>query len=166
MNFDRSALAVLLALLFIAPCAWAERLYGRVTTIRNGGVLTVVDSQNQQHPIRLANIAAPDLTQHFGKEAQSYLSAMIYGRSVQVVWNKMDRHGQKIAQVALCEPTCIDINLRQVKAGMAWYHAERDDPSASKKEREDYSVAEFEAKIRRFGLWNDKNPQRPSVIKP
>jgi endonuclease YncB( thermonuclease family) len=161
MRFNLIVLTVLAALPLIAPCARAELLHGRVTAVRDGGTLAVIDGKSQPHSIRLANIAAPDLTQRFGKDSQTHLSAMVYGKNVRVSWDKIDRYGRKIAQVALCTPGCTDINLQQIKAGMAWHHSQQDEPEQAQRSREDYVVAEFNAKIRRFGLWSDKNPLPP-----
>jgi endonuclease YncB( thermonuclease family) len=53
-----------------------------------------------------------------------------------------------------------DANLEQVKTGMAWHYKQyaHEQPS---KDREDYEIAEFNAKMRRLGLWADKNPIPP-----
>lgn len=56
--------------------------------------------------------------------------------------------------------TGVDANLEQVKAGMAWHYKQYANEQ-SPRDREDYEIAEFNAKMRRLGLWADKNPIPP-----
>jgi endonuclease YncB( thermonuclease family) len=51
------------------------------------------------------------------------------------------------------------IGLEQLRAGMAWYRQENAQQTAQ--ERAEYEHAEFNAKIRRLGLWNTMNPTPP-----
>ena len=46
------------ALFFVATLAAAETLSGRVVAIADGDTLTIVDTSNQQHRIRLSGIDA------------------------------------------------------------------------------------------------------------
>jgi endonuclease YncB( thermonuclease family) len=54
----RSLLLFLLAL--SGPTAWAEVLEGRVVSVADGDTITLLDSNRQQHRIRLAGIDAPE----------------------------------------------------------------------------------------------------------
>ena len=49
---------LLLSLALLAPLAYAETLTGRVVGIADGDTMTVLDTSNQQHQIRLNGIDA------------------------------------------------------------------------------------------------------------
>jgi endonuclease YncB( thermonuclease family) len=147
---------------------YAEPLVGRVVGIADGDTITVLDANRQQHKIRLMGIDAPEKAQPFGQKSKSSLSAMVFNRDVEVIGDKKDRYGRTIGKVMAADPNCNvhacpkihDVNLMQVMSGMAWWYRQyaKEQPP---KDREDYEVAEFNAKVQRQGLWADKNPVAP-----
>jgi endonuclease YncB( thermonuclease family) len=148
----------------------AADIAGRVVSITDGDTLTVLDAQNQQHKIQLAGIAAPGKTQPFGQKSKATLSAIAFNRDVEIVGNKLDRYGYTIGKVMVADPTCNmpacpkihDAGLLQIQSGMAWWYKQYAREQAPK-DRQDYEVAEFQAKIHRAGLWSDTNPVPPWV---
>jgi endonuclease YncB( thermonuclease family) len=155
-------------LLLVPQLGVAADIVGRVVSIADGDTLTVLDAQNQQHRIRIAGIDAPEKAQPFGQKSKASLSMMAFNRDVEIFGNKLDRDGRTIAKVMVADPTCNmpacpkihDAGLLQIRAGLAWWdrqYAREQTP----KDREDYEVAEFQAKIHRLGLWGDKNPVPP-----
>lgn len=164
----RTATFAIAVLLLASLPALAEPLTGRVVSIADGDTITVLDDNRQQHKIRLAGIDAPEKAQPFGQKSKSSLSAMVFNRDVEIVGDKKDRYGRTIGKVMAADPNCNvpacpkihDVNLMQVMSGMAWWYRQyaKEQPP---KDREDYEVAEFNAKVRRQGLWADKNPVAP-----
>ncbi len=163
---------VLLAgILAASPGVLAEVLLGRVVAIADGDTLTVLDASNAQHKIRLAGIDAPEKAQPFGQRSRQNLGALAFGKDVKVEWNKRDRYGRTVGKVwvespdAPCrgKPDCpktLDVGLAQLTQGLAWWYR----TYANEQSPEDqgrYEHAEFEAKIRRAGLWAEKNPVPP-----
>jgi endonuclease YncB( thermonuclease family) len=71
-------LLVLLAL--CGPTAWADVLEGRVVTVADGDTITLLDSNRQQHRIRLAGIDAPEKAQPFGQRSKQHLSELAWSR--------------------------------------------------------------------------------------
>jgi endonuclease YncB( thermonuclease family) len=142
--------------LFALP-AFAAELAGRVVGIVDGDTITLVDAGRQQHKIRLAGIDAPEAHQAFGQKSKTNLAALTFNREVAADCTKADKYRRLICKVRV---DGIDINLEQVKAGMAWHYA-RYAREQSIQDREDYKAAEFNAKIKRLGLWADKNPIPP-----
>lgn len=148
--------------------AQAQQLTGIVVGVADGDTLTILDHSRQQHKIRLAGIDAPEKAQPYGQKSKASLSALVFNREVEVIGNKTDRYGRTIAKVMVAAPSCnasnclknIDAGLNQVTTGMAWWYRQyaKEQPP---KDREDYEVAEFNAKARRLGLWADKNPVPP-----
>lgn len=152
----------------MAAPVFAETISGIVVGIADGDTLTVLDSERRQHKIRLAGIDAPEKAQPFGQKSKTSLSAMVFNREVEVIGDKKDRYGRTVGKVMAADPNCNtpacpkihDVNLMQVISGMAWWYRQYA-KEQSPQDRENYEVAEFNAKVRRLGLWADKNPVPP-----
>lgn len=164
----RRLLFFLLLLVLGTRPALAEPLKGVVVSIADGDTLTVLDSQRRQHKVRLSGIDAPEKAQSFGQKSKSALSALVFNREVEILGNKTDRYGRLVGKVMAADPNCNmpacpkmhDVNLMQVMSGMAWWYRDYA-REQSPKDRQDYEVAEFQAKSQRRGLWADKNPMPP-----
>jgi endonuclease YncB( thermonuclease family) len=130
---------------------------GRVLAIADGDTITVLDSANTQHRIRLEGIDAPESHQAFGEQSRLSLSEMIFGKDVSVTYQKIDQYGRLVGKITLDGK---DINLEQVKAGMAW-HYKFYEAEQTAEDRELYARAEAEARAARRGLWQDPNPIEP-----
>jgi len=145
------------SLCLLAHVAHAADLSGRIVSIADGDTVTLLDSTNTQHKIRLKGIDAPEKTQPFGQKAKSNLAALVFNREVIAECGKSDKYRWEICVIKVEGK---DVNLRQVEAGMAWcfrdYAKEQ-----SAQDRENYEIAEFNAKIRRLGLWADTKPVPP-----
>ena len=135
----------------------ADTVTGRVVEIIDGDTLTLLDATNHQHKIRLAGIDSPEKGQSFGEKARSNLGALASGNTASADCRRRDKYQQEICVVTIDGK---DIGLEQVRAGMAWWYRQYISEQ-SVKERADYEQAEFNAKIRRLGLWNSKNPTPP-----
>jgi micrococcal nuclease len=81
----------------------------------------------------------------------------LYNRQVTVEWNKRDRYGRTVGVVLVDGH---DVNLEQVRAGMAWWYrqyAKEQTPS----DRQLYELAENDARAAKRGLWADNEPVPP-----
>jgi endonuclease YncB( thermonuclease family) len=134
-----------------------QELPGRVIAIADGDTITILDSANTQHRIRLQGIDAPESHQAFGEQSRLSLSEMIFGKDVRVSYQKIDQYGRLVGKIILDGK---DINLEQVKAGMAWHYKFYEDEQTPE-DRELYARAEAEARAARRGLWQDPNPTEP-----
>ena len=141
----------------LATSAIAETISGIVVGISDGDTVTLLDANRQQHKIRLQGIDAPESHQPFGQKSKSNLSALVFNKDVTAECGKQDRYRRDICKIIV---NGMDANLEQVKAGMAW-HYKQYAKEQSPQDRESYEVAEFNAKIRRLGLWADTNPVAP-----
>lgn len=108
---------LLLVLTFTTQLAYAEILSGRVVGIADGDTITVLDNTNTQHKIRLAGIDAPEKKQPFGNNSKKMLSSLVFGKTVDVDWDKRDRYGRLVGKVII---DGVDANLEQIKYGLAW----------------------------------------------
>lgn len=82
MNGMRILCCLLAATLLLPFAAMADTVAGRVVAISDGDTVTVLDSDNRQHKIRLAGIDAPESHQPFGQKSKTNLSALTYNREV------------------------------------------------------------------------------------
>jgi len=126
----------------------------------------VLDSNNEQHRIRLAGIDAPEKGQPFGKASRKMLRELVAGNDVRVVFYKYDRYGRIVGKVWVRPPDCpkcgktLDVSLAQITSGMAWWYRKYAHEQSSE-DRGRYEFAEQEAKAERVGLWHEKNPVPP-----
>jgi endonuclease YncB( thermonuclease family) len=144
-----------------AEIAGSQTLTGRVVRIADGDTVTVLDATNTQHRIRLQGIDAPESHQAFGTQSKKSLSDLIFDKDVTVVYDKRDQYSRLVGKI-LFEGK--DINLEQVKAGMAWHYREYE-REQSPQDRELYARAEDEAHSARRGLWADVNPIEPAEFR-
>jgi len=152
---SRVAWAAVLVLALTA--AEAATLSGRVVGVHDGDTITVLDANRTQYKIRLAGIDAPESKQAFGNRSKQNLSDLVFGKDVAVEWDKRDRY-QRVVGVVLVDGH--DVNLEQVRAGMAWWYrqyAKEQIPD----DRRLYELAENEARAAKRGLWADANPMPP-----
>jgi len=129
--------------------------------VADGDTITVLDSTDTQHRIRLEGIDAPESHQAFGSRSKQNLSEMIFGKDVTVVYQKTDQYGRLVGKILLDGR---DVNLEQVKAGMAWHYKEYE-REQTPEDRELYAKAEDEARAARRGLWVDADPIEPSQFR-
>ena len=129
--------------------------------IADGDTVTVLDTTNTQHRIRLQGIDAPESHQAFGTQSKKSLSDMIFDRDITVIYDKTDQYGRLVGKILLNGK---DVNLEQVKAGMAWHYKEYE-REQSPEDRELYARAEDESRSVRRGLWVDASPTEPGEFR-
>lgn len=144
-----------------AEASAPQALTGRIIAVADGDTVRVLDATNTQHRIRLQGIDAPESRQAFGNESKKSLSEMVFGREVTVTYEKTDQYGRLVGKILL---NGRDINVEQVRNGMAWHYKEyqREQTPA---DRELYARAEDEARAARRGLWTYVNPTPPSQFR-
>lgn len=142
----------------------------QVVRILDGDTIEAIDSNKLQHRLRLAGIDAPEKEQGFSDRSRSNLAALVHNKFVQMEWTKTDQYGRFVAKVivqdrsgcaeASCEGTYTDVNLEQIRAGLAWHYKQYESEQTAKDRRE-YAAAEDEARKTRVGLWADADPVAP-----
>lgn len=135
----------------------AATISGKVVSVADGDTITVLDDSNTQHKIRLAGIDAPEKKQPFGNVSKQSLSELVYGKQVSVDYNKQDRYGRTVGKVII---DGIDVNLEQVKRGLAWFYKKYQNEQPLK-DRLDYLQAQEDAEKTKVGLWVDSDPIAP-----
>lgn len=148
----------IIPLLFVwSISASAATLVGQVVGVTDGDTVTVLDEQRQQHKVRLAGIDAPEKKQPFGQRSKETLSDAVFGKTVSVEWDKVDRYGRIVGKIIV---DARDVNLGQVEAGLAWWYQKYASEQAASDQRL-YAQAEDDAKRGRLGLWSEAEPIAP-----
>ena len=167
MRIIALAFAILCLLLSFAIAGVLE---GAVVHVADGDTSTVLDASKQQHKVRIAGIDAPEKGQPFGNASRKRMSELVAREEVRVEFQKYDRYGRIVGKVWVTPPDCptcgktLDAGLAQIRTGMAWWYRKYANEQ-SNEDRGRYEFAEQEAKAKRAGLWQDKNPQPPWEIR-
>jgi len=148
----RLALCLVLSLCAAAFQAHAGSVFeGRVVGVADGDTITVLTDGRESIRIRLAEIDAPEKSQAFGQRSKQSLSDMVFGKTVRVEQQDVDRYGRVVGRVFVGGT---DVNAEQVRQGMAWvYRQYLRDATLLKVEQE--------ARTARRGLWSDPHPMPP-----
>lgn len=161
-------LAVVVLALMVSLSCRGETLSGQVVGVADGDTITVLDAQRDRHKIRVSGIDAPEKSQPFGQRSKESMSGLVFGKEVDVLWNKRDRYRRLVGKVMVADPLCrnapcaktTDAGLVQVTTGLAWWYrkyAREQFPVDALR----YARAEQEAQARRIGLWSDKSAIPP-----
>jgi endonuclease YncB( thermonuclease family) len=149
--------AVALTLLWLfakSQFVYAQQLSGKVIKVTDGDTFTMLVNGNRQVKVRLHGIDAPEKGQPFGKNAQQYLSQLIYGKSVTVDSSGRDRY-KRILGIVRTE-AFINVNESMLRAGMAWHFKKYDQNPV-------WSQLESDARRMKRGLWVDSQAVAPWV---
>jgi endonuclease YncB( thermonuclease family) len=146
-----------LCLLFFTLVSFAEELIGKVIKVSDGDTITVLDSNNQKHKIRLKGIDAPESQQAFGDISTQSLSELVYDKEVLVTWDKKDKYYRILGKVIVDGN---DANYEQLTKGLAWYYKQYE-KDLSDEDKKRYSEAEEWARNYTEGLWADSNSIPP-----
>lgn len=144
---------IFLCALIFSCAAPADVLQGHVVGVTDGDTITVLDSDRRQHKIRIAGVDAPEKSQPYGQRAKEAMSALVYGKQVDVEWRKLDRYGRTIGVVTADEK---DVGLELLRAGLVWHYKKYQSEQTSAS-RGIYAATEDQARRERLGLWADKN---------
>ena len=145
------------ALALMMSVVQAGQVQGRVVGVADGDTVTVLDDHRVQHKVRLAGIDAPEKGMPYGQRSKQYLSDLVFGKTVTLEGDKVDRYGRTVAKVIL---NGRGVNLAQIAAGMAW-HYKKYDREQTANDRMLYRAEELSARAARRGLWGDAQPQAP-----
>ena len=148
---------VFIFLLFSSLLSFAEELIGKVIKVSDGDTITVLDSNNQKHKIRLKGIDAPESQQAFGDISTQSLSELVYDKEVLVTWDKKDKYYRILGKVIVDGN---DANYEQLTKGLAWYYKQYE-KDLSDEDKKRYSEAEEWARNYTEGLWADSNSIPP-----
>ena len=133
---------IILCIFLIQNSVFAATFTGKVVSIADGDTITVL-TDNKQTKVRLAEIDTPEKNQPYGRKAKKALSDFIFGKTVRIEVDTIDRYGRTVGKIFLDN---LNINKEMVKAGHAWVYV---------KYAKDKTLFELEksAKENQLGLW-------------
>ena len=153
--------------LLVAVSVSAQSLSGSVVAIADGDTISVRTAEvppglavksGQTISVRLEGIDAPEHGQSFGDGSRQHLSALVYGKQVNLSCQGVDRHDRWACKVLL--PNGEDVCLDQIESGMAW-HYKQYQRLQNATDRAAYGAAEDQARHAKTGLWSETNPVQP-----
>lgn len=129
----------------------AATFTGTVVGVTDGDTITVLDSDNVSHKIRLYGIDAPENLQTYGYRSKQLLSALVNGDEVHINYCTKDSYGRVIGKVYI---NSLYVNAEMIRLGMAWHY---------KQYSKDKDLAELEDSARREkrGIWSQYMPTPP-----
>ena len=129
-------------------------LTGRVVSVVDGdtiGVLVKKDATYTTYKVRLLYIDAPEKGQDFSKRAKEVLADMVAGKTVNVLYEDIDRYGRILGEVYVDDQL---INKEMVRQGLAWVYRKYCYDTY-------YLHLEADARDEFSGLWSQPNPIPP-----
>jgi endonuclease YncB( thermonuclease family) len=111
----------------------------------------VVQLNEKEFKIRLAEIDAPEMSQYYGRESKYYLSNLLQDKYVFIENKRTGKYGRIIGDVYL---DSIYINAKLVKNGIAWSYYYKNDKM---------NTYQTFAQKNQIGLWSTPNPQPPWI---
>lgn len=141
---------ILALILFCTFPAQAQEIKGKVVAISDGDTLTLLDANNKQIKIRLAEIDTPESKQPYGKRAKQALSNLVFAKTATVKVQAKDRYGRIVGRVYIGD---LDVSAEMVRQGAAWIYRQY---------AKDQALYDLETKARqdRIGLWGLPEAER------
>lgn len=135
----------------------ARTLEGKVVGVSDGDTLTLLVDRKPLK-IRLARIDAPETGKGqknpgmpYGEAARQALAKQVFQKTVRAECPNSDHYGRHVCEIFVDGK---NINLEQVRQGMAWAYKQYAKNPA-------YFEAQKLAQAQRLGLWKDAHPQAP-----
>lgn len=126
-------------------------LPAKVIKISDGDTIMVLTEDKRVVRVRLFGVDTPEKGQERGKQAADFTKSIAALQNVDVQEMGVDRYGRLDGKVTL--PDGKILNAELVTNGWAWVY--RDYCKAA------WEKLEAQARAKRVGLWQDKNPQAP-----
>ena len=143
----------LILLFFLYSQVYAQTLTGKIIGIKDGDTVVIIDANNIQTTLRLAEVDCPEKAQAFGTKAKQFTSNAVYLKQIKYEVTDTDRYGRSIAKIYYDDNKYLSAEI--IKTGFGWQYKE-------------YSTSKFLAKLEqearqnKRGLWVDANPVYPS----
>ncbi|TDJ43297.1 MAG: nuclease [Gammaproteobacteria bacterium] len=138
-----SGLTILIASAAILSIPAQAAVTGEVVAITSGDTFTILNSNNQQRVIRLAEIYAPEPGQPYYEKAKQVLADRILNKTISFERTAWGKQGELVADVTLNGE---NISAWLLADGHVWvYRAYSDDPRMLE--------LESDAQKQQLGLW-------------
>lgn len=149
----KTQFTLILTLLSLALCYSQS---GKVVKVKDGDTIVVLDSQNNQTTIRLAEVDCPEKSQAFGAKAKDFTIEQVATKNVTYQVETTDRYGRTIAKVYYDGGKYLSEEI--IKMGFGWHYKQY---SSSEK----LVQLERNARKQKLGLWFDPSPIEPQLFR-
>ncbi|ASW74170.1 nuclease [Chryseobacterium piperi] len=136
---------ILLLMCMVASGILLSQIRAKVIGVKDGDTILVLDKDNKQTTLRLAEVDCPEKGQPFGKNAKQFTSDLVYGKSIQYYKTNSDRYGRIIAKVYFNNDRYLSEEI--IKKGYGWWYYQYSD-------NENLGVLESKARALKLGLWS------------
>ena len=106
-----------LVLLFLSITVYSQS--GKVVKIKDGDTVVLLDSDNNQITLRLAEVDCPESKQAFGKKAKEFTSNEVANKVVSYKIISTDRYGRYIAKIFYGNKY---LSEEIIKNGYGWHY--------------------------------------------
>lgn len=138
------------------PTGNLKSFTGRVIIVHDGDTLTLRTDSGRKVKVRLFGIDAPEMDQDGGRPSRRLLAGLADRRLVRVEQYDRDSYGRVVGRVFAGDQP---VDREMVAAGRAWvYEAYCSAPHCDQLRAE-----QAEARKKKLGLWEDRNPKPPWV---
>lgn len=138
--------------IFISSLALAWE--GSVVGVSDGDTITILNDNKEQFKIRLSGIDAPESGQAFGKASKERMSALVYGKIVEVTPVTTDKYDRTVARIHVSD---LGVEEEMIRSGMAWVYSKYClEPICDQ-----WMDIQTNARSMRVGLWADQDPIPP-----
>ncbi|MBE9031807.1 thermonuclease family protein [filamentous cyanobacterium LEGE 11480] len=161
MKTALSLAAIGVTILAVQFPSTAANFTAKVVSVGDGDTITI-GYNGKKKTVRLACIDAPETRQKpWGQRSTAKLKGLLPGgQRVKIRQVTIDRYGRTVGEVYVGNRS---INLAMVQAGEAVVYRQYLDACRDTKSL--YLKAEQQAKKRRLGYWNQRNPIMPSTFR-
>lgn len=128
----------------------------KVVDVIDGNTLVVKSKDSKRKVIHMVGLSAPDIKTPFGIASKEHLTGLVLGKDIEV-WlistnsqTATNRAATGIVKIPVLD--WLDINLEQIKAGLAQYK-DFGPYTQDARDRCLYEKAETEARVGKMGIW-------------
>jgi micrococcal nuclease len=158
-----AGLFVILAILLITLVACKQKSSTNNNATIEGEVVKIVDGDTYDLQtadriirVKMEGIDAPEKGMRYYKESKKYLHDLCLGRTVLFKPNGISKYNRQIGFTYLSGG--LELSHEMVRAGYAWHF---------KKYNSDNNMykLELKARISKIGIWADKDPFQPRIVR-
>jgi endonuclease YncB( thermonuclease family) len=151
MNLTKIMSVLFVFILSIFSPTFSQKIV-KVIGIKDGDTVVILEKNNTQKTLRLAEVDCPESKQPFGKNAKQFTSSKIFRKEIVYYPVQKDRYGRTIAKVYFDNGKYLSEEI--IKSGLGWWYQKY-----SKNEK--LGKIQGIAKSKKIGLWFEKNPIAP-----
>lgn len=146
---------LLIAFVLLLPIpSFCQTFIGKVVGVSDGDTITILDSNRQQHKIRLYGVDCPESGQAFGQTAKMHTATLTAQKVAMVKSYDTDGYGRTVGVVTV---NGVNVNQSLIEAGYAWQYRQYCKESFCR----DWLQDESRAREAELGLWSDPEPVPP-----